>query len=352
MNIVFMGTPSFATSALKALAEDLEGRFSVELVFTRPDAASRRGKALLPSPVRAYAEKSAIPVLTPHSFYAVSRNPEPAPLFDTVGRRVVDAEWLARIAATAPDFIVVAAYGMILPGEVLKLPRYGCINIHASLLPRWRGAAPIQRAILAGDERLGVSIMRMEKRLDTGAYCAVGEVEALGKNARELTEELARLGAELLVESLPRIADGSATWVEQDEDGVTYADKIEKYEMALDPFDSAELNLRRVLASTSQAPARCVIADRTVAVLDARLGVGAEEIAGFEENGTDKGAVLATFIKGQLLLTTADGSLEVTSLKPDGGKEMSAAAFAAGAKGLRGDIQGLAVWHAVSRSAG
>ncbi|MDR2587550.1 MAG: hypothetical protein LBC23_04745, partial [Coriobacteriales bacterium] len=247
MNIVFMGTPAFAVPALEALASE---RFSVRLVFTRPDAASARGKALLPSPVRLAAENLGIPVVTPRSFYAFAgdaeHSSERVPLFDVYGKRIVDAELLAHIAAIDPDFIVVAAYGMVLPPQVLELPRFGCINTHASLLPRWRGAAPIQRAILAGDEQLGVSIMRMEEGLDTGAYCAAATTRAAGKNARELTGELAQMGADLLVDALPRIADGSAEWAEQDESLVTYADKVAKQELALDPADSALTNLRKV----------------------------------------------------------------------------------------------------------
>jgi methionyl-tRNA formyltransferase len=203
---------------------------------------------------------------------------------------------------------------------VLELPRLGCINIHASLLPRWRGAAPIQRAILAGDEQLGVSIMRMEEGLDTGAYCAVATTPAAGKDARELTDELAQLGANLLVDALLRIADGSAEWVEQDESKVTYADKVAKRELVLDPADSALTNLRRILASTPQAPARCVLCGRPATILEARpYGSGPVLPAGS-----------AALINKQLVLATVDGAFEVIALKPDGKKEMSAAAFAAG----------------------
>jgi methionyl-tRNA formyltransferase len=395
MNIVFMGTPTFAVPALRALAANEEGRFSVKLVFTRPDAASGRGKALLPSPVRRCAEELALPVLTPQNFYAYARpsedgrdgrngrngranrggrakdeslgglpvaahDSEGVPLFNSHGGRVVDAELLARVAAAEPDVIVVAAYGMILPRQMLDLPRHGCVNIHASLLPRWRGAAPIQRAILAGDEQTGVCVMRMEEGLDTGAVCGVATTPAVGKNARELTDELAELGARLLADALPRIVDGTAEWIAQSEDGITYANKVEKYELALDPTDTARVNAQRVLASTPQTPARCVICGRPVTVLACRAaagvdggaagadsgaagagaagagaaGAGAAAGAAGADSGT-AGAGAASFIRKQLLLATADGDLEIISLKPDGKKEMAAAAFAAGVKELQ-----------------
>jgi methionyl-tRNA formyltransferase len=315
MNIVFMGTPSFAVPALRALAADKDGRFLVELVLTRPDAASGRGKTLLPSPVRRCAEELGIPVLTP--------------------RGVASAELLARVATAAPDVIVVAAYGMILPRQLLTLPRHGCVNIHASLLPRWRGAAPIQRAILAGDERAGVCIMRMEERLDAGDVCSVAATSATGKSARELTDELAELGANLLVDALPRVVDGTAVWQAQDETQVTYADKVEKYELALDPDATALTNTRRVLAATPQAPARCVICGRSVTVLSCCPAF---------ERGVAGGV---SFADRRLLLAAADGSFEVVSLKPDGKKEMPAAAFAAGIPELQKSGQVSATWRGV-----
>jgi methionyl-tRNA formyltransferase len=366
MNIVFMGTPSFAVAALRALAVDKDGCFSVGLVITRPDAASGRGTALLPSPVRLCAEELNIPTQTPRSFYAYVGEESDGqeserqkhegdgqkgwagdssffgrtPLFDTRGNRVVDAELLARIAAVEPDFIVVAAYGMILPRQVLNLPRHGCVNIHASLLPRWRGSAPIQRAILAGDKQSGVSIMRMEEGLDTGAVCGVATMPIRGKYTSEVTQGLATLGAELLVKTLPRIADGSVVWTTQDESQVTYADKIEKRELALDPADTADRNIRRVLASSPQAPARCAIADRSVTIL-------AAQPFAFSAASRPLSAGEARFFDRLLVLGTADGVFEITTLKPDGKKEMPAAAFAAGVRELQKDARIPATWNAL-----
>ncbi|MDR1014103.1 MAG: methionyl-tRNA formyltransferase [Coriobacteriales bacterium] len=349
MNVVFAGTPSFALPALRALAGDKGGPFAVPLVLTRPDAASGRGKTPLPSPVARCAEELGIPCLRPRSFFRTAEGDAAAggaagtggaargstegreegqgkvPLFNMRGERLVDAELLARIAAAGPDFIVVAAYGAILPRQVLELPRYGCVNIHASLLPRWRGAAPIQRAILAGDERAGVCIMRMEEGLDTGPFCAAASTPVAGKDARELTCELAVLGAGLLMDALPRIAAGDAPWQEQDEAQVTYAEKVGKRELALDPADTAATNLRRIRASTSQAPARCVLAGRPVTAVEA--GEQARPVRGaLLPQGT------AVFLEGRLVLFAADGAFELVALKPDGKKEMPAAAFALGIK--------------------
>lgn len=297
MRVVFMGTPDFAVPSLEALAE----RHDVALVLTRPDAVRGRGRALVPSPVKARALELGLPVLE-----AARITPE-----------VADA-----LRSAAADVFCVAAYGCILPDEALQMAPGGCVNVHASLLPRWRGAAPIQRAILAGDAETGVSIMRIGHGVDTGAYCAQARVAIAEKDARELTAELARVGAELLAETLPAVADGTAVWVEQDEALVTHAAKIEKRELMLDPADTVRANALRVRASGDTAPARCVVAGRGVRVCAARAG----------EGGVAPGAVLAAH--GRVRLGCADGALEVLRVKPDGKREMEAGAWAAG---LRGD---------------
>lgn len=297
MRVVFMGTPDFAVPSLQALAE----RHDVALVLTRPDAVRGRGRALAPSPVKARALELGLPVVE-----AARITPEVA----------------GALREAAADVFCVAAYGCILPDEVLTMAPGGCVNVHASLLPRWRGAAPIQRAILAGDAETGVSIMRIGHGVDTGAYCAQARVAIAEKDARELTAELARVGAELLADTLPAVADGSAAWVEQDEALVTHAAKIEKRELMLDPADAARVNALRVRASGDTAPARCVVAGRGVRVCAARVG----------EKSVAPGAVLAA--RGRVWLGCADGALEVLRVKPDGKREMEAGAWAAG---LRGD---------------
>lgn len=308
MRIVFMGTPDFAVPSLRALA----AAHDVALVLTRPDAVRSRGKNLEPSPVKAAALELGLPVLE-----AKRMEPE-----------VVDA-----LRAARADVFCVAAYGCILPDEVLTMAPLGCVNVHASLLPRWRGAAPIQRAILAGDAEAGVSIMRIGHGVDTGAYCAQASCSVAGKSADELTSELAELGAGLLLEVLPELAAGTVSWTEQDEALVTHAAKIQKAELRLDPAVSAADNERRALASSDAAPARCMLAGKPVRVLAARVA-------------PVSGAVLAAgelaIQGGRVLLGCGEGALEVLELKPDGKRAMDAAAWAAGQRGAA------VTWEALS----
>lgn len=307
MRVVFMGTPAFAATIL----EDLAQQHDVVAVYTRPDAVRGRGKQLEPSPVKATAERLAIPVLTPRT------------LRDEAAQR--------ELASFRPDVICVAAYGAILPKAVLDLPRYGCLNVHASLLPRWRGAAPIERAILAGDREAGVCIMRMEEGLDTGAYCVCRTAAVDGKSAEELTDELADLGAQALLTALVRVERGAADWIDQDESQVTYASKIEKGELDLVPTEDAETLARRVQASSAAHASRAVVAGRGVTVLRAAMlmDVAGRELAA----GIAPGEV--RFVGKRLFLGAADGALEVLSVKPDGKQAMDAKAFAAGIQGIK-----------------
>ncbi|MBE6468587.1 MAG: methionyl-tRNA formyltransferase [Coriobacteriaceae bacterium] len=308
MRIVFMGTPDFAVPSLRALAAEHE----VVLALTRPDAVRGRGRALLPSPVKAAAEKLGIPVL------ACDR---------------IEPEVLAALEEARADVFCVAAFGCILPDAVLHMAPLGCVNVHASLLPRWRGAAPIQRAILAGDAETGVSIMRIGHGVDTGAYCAQASCPVPGKTADALTAELAQLGADLLVQTLPALAAGEAVWTEQDESLVTHAAKISKAELRLDPAVPASENARRVLASSDAAPSRCRIAGGSVRVL------------GVSEAGADApaGAAGGLVMRGKrVFMLCVDGALELTWVRPDGKRAMDAAAWAAGHQGADG------TWGALS----
>lgn len=299
MRVVFMGTPDFAVPSLRELAS----RFEVVLVLTRPDAVRSRGKKLEPSPVKAAALELDIPVME-----ATRITPE-----------VMD-----RLHEADADIFCVAAYGCILPDEVLHMAPLGIVNVHASLLPRWRGAAPIQRAILAGDERAGISIMRIGHGVDTGAYCAQASCSVAGKTADELTAELAQLGADLLCDTLPALADETAVWTEQDESLVTHAQKISKAEMRLDPQESVLVNLRRVLASSDAAPARCIAAGKPVRIMRAVAADGDASMCAAGE--------LVCQSK-RIYIGCSDGVLEVTSVKPDGKRQMDASAWAAGLHG-------------------
>lgn len=223
MRIAFMGTPDFAVPTLDAL---LGAGHELVAVYSQPPRPAGRGKALRPSPVHARAEAAGIDVKTP------------ATLRDETEQRA--------FAALGLDAAVVAAYGLILPTPILEAPRFGCLNVHASLLPRWRGAAPIQRAILAGDERTGVTIMGMERGLDTGPMLAACETAVNGKTAGELTDELAALGGALMVDVLERLPELQA--VPQPREGVSYAPKIEKNEARLDFAQPAILVERQVRA--------------------------------------------------------------------------------------------------------
>jgi methionyl-tRNA formyltransferase len=229
MRIVFMGTPDFAVPTLDALVE--AGHEIVAAYSQPPRPGGRRGRELAPSPVQRRAEALGIEVQSPVSLKT--------------------AEAQADFAALDADIGVVAAYGLILPRAILDAPRRGCLNVHGSLLPRWRGAAPVQRAILAGDAETGVGIMRMEAGLDTGPVLLEGRVAVDGKTAGELSAELATLGGALMVETL---ADLDARIARpQPEDGVTYAAKIDKAEARLD-FSLTAVEVERRVRAMNPAP--------------------------------------------------------------------------------------------------
>lgn len=296
MRIIFMGTPEFAVPSLDRLAREDE----VVLAVTRPDAVRSRGSELEPSPVKACAVHLGIPVLETN--------------------RVTPAV-LSAVRDARADVICVAAFGCILPDELLGIVPLGCVNVHASTLPRWRGAAPIQRAILAGDERAGVSIIRLVHDIDAGAYCRQADVEVGDKGCAELMSELAEVGSRELAAALVQMEDGSVTWVEQDPALVTYATKITKAEMLLDPSDTVRANVRRVQASTDAAPARLELSGRGLRALVARRVV----------DPLGEGDVVVD--RGRVVLGCVDGALGLLSVKPDGKREMAASAWAAGLRG-------------------
>ena len=245
MRLAFMGTPDFAVPTLDAL---LEAGHEVVAVYTQPPRpGGRRGKELTPSPVHRRAEAAGIEVRTP--------------------ARLRGEEEQAAFAALGLDAAVVAAYGLILPEPILRAPRHGCLNVHASLLPRWRGAAPIQRAILAGDEKTGVCIMAMEKGLDTGPVFARGETEIGRKTAGELTVELANMGGALMVDVLERIE--AIVPEPQPDEGVTYAHKIEKSEAELDFVWPAKQVERYVRAFNPSPGAFFILGGERIKILEA-----------------------------------------------------------------------------------
>ncbi len=242
-----MGTPAFAVPTLDALVT--AGHQLVAAYSQPPRPGGRRGRELVASPVQQRAEQLGVPVRTPVSLR--------------------DADEQAALAALDADVAVVAAYGLILPRPVLAAPTHGCLNVHGSLLPRWRGAAPVQRAILAGDAETGVGIMQMEAGLDTGPVRREGRTPIDGKTAGELTDELAALGARLMVEVLADLAGNPP--IAQPEEGVTYASKIDKAEARLDFTGSAVAAERQVRAFNPAPGAFFEIGAERVKVLAAQV---------------------------------------------------------------------------------
>ncbi|MCL2379327.1 MAG: methionyl-tRNA formyltransferase [Coriobacteriia bacterium] len=361
MRIVFMGTPDFAARILQMLLESLKFA-EVAAVYSRPDAISKRGKAVVPSAVSRVAIENNLSLFRPETL----RNEEAQ----------------QQLRDLCPDLIVVAAYGMILPKEVLDIPPRGCVNVHASLLPRWRGAAPIERAILAGDMQIGVSIMQMEEGLDTGPYCAIVSTDIGEKTATELHCELADMGGQLLFDNLPALLGDSAQWTTQDEVAVTYAHKIEKSELRLSPELHTVDFIRRVRASSESAPARLSIAGQGATILEAASIIPSTELctaicnsiperseecrrqgsypseestvkiipersAQHRVEGSQRMCVVpqgtVQIIKQQgkrhVILGCADGSVELLTVKPDNKRAMSAADWLNGFKGVKEGLQ-------------
>ncbi|MEY5100756.1 MAG: hypothetical protein RJA36_3475 [Pseudomonadota bacterium] len=234
MKVVFAGTPEFAARALEAL---LRAGFEVPLVLTQPDRPAGRGMKLQASPVKQLAQRHGIPVAQPMSLKLDGKYPDEA------------AAAQAALQASGADVMVVAAYGLLLPRWTLELPRQGCLNIHASLLPRWRGAAPIHRAIEAGDAETGVTIMQMDEGLDTGDMLLLERLPiAADDSTGSLHDKLAELGARLIVAALQQAQAGGLQCTPQPAEGVNYAHKIEKAEAALDWTLDAAMLARRVRA--------------------------------------------------------------------------------------------------------
>ena len=227
LKIIFAGTPDFAVPALAAL---IEAGYDVKLVLTQPDRPSGRGMKLKASPVKELATQHQIEVFQPET--------------------LKDVDVQSHIADVNADVMIVAAYGLIIPTNVLEMPRFGCYNIHASLLPRWRGAAPIHRSLLAGDAETGVTIMEVVPALDAGAMVSKG-VLAIGERdtTQSLHDELAKMGADLMVDAMRQLAEsGGLSSVQQDDSLVTYAAKLQKAEASIDWANSADLISRQVRA--------------------------------------------------------------------------------------------------------
>ncbi|MDG2948170.1 methionyl-tRNA formyltransferase [Bisgaard Taxon 10/6] len=299
LNIIFAGTPDFAAQHLQAL---LSSNHNVIAVYTQPDKPAGRGKKLQASPVKQLAQQHNIPVYQPKSL------------------RHEEAQ--AELAALNADVMVVVAYGLILPKAVLAAPRLGCLNVHGSILPRWRGAAPIQRAIWAGDTQTGVTIMQMNEGLDTGdmlhkVYCDITPQET----SASLYHKLAQLAPPALIEVLDHLEDDKFKPQPQDDNQSSYADKLSKEEAKLDwslPAAQLERNIRAF------NPAPTAFLTVTVNGNEERIKIYQADVLPHQEKTA--GTVLACDKKG-LRIATADGVLNITRLQPSGKKPMSVQDF-------------------------
>lgn len=301
MKVIFAGTPDFAATALKAL---VKAGFEIPLVLTQPDRPKGRGMALQPTPVKQMAQYFNLPVAQPEKL----RNNE---------------QILALLKSLDADVMVVAAYGLILPESVLKMPKHGCLNIHASLLPRWRGAAPIQRAIEAGDKNTGVCIMQMDTGLDTGAIVS-SHIYSIKENddANDVHNELMHLGAMAIVSDLRHLQEqGKLNSTAQMSDGITYAAKLSKEEARIDWHESATVIERKIRAFNPVPTAWTLWQGKPLKIWRARI-IRLKGVAG-------------TILEAQgnhLIIACGEDALQILELQPSGSKRMQAMAFLAGRK--------------------
>lgn len=290
MRIVFAGTPEFAAEHLKAL---LDSPYDIVAVYTQPDRPAGRGQKLMPSPVKQLAALHGIPVLQPPTLR--------------------DADAQAELAALQPDLMVVVAYGLILPQVVLDIPRLGCINSHASLLPRWRGAAPIQRAVEAGDPESGVTVMRMEAGLDTGPMLLkVSTPISATDTGGSLHDRLAEMGPPAVLQAIAGLADGTLQGEVQDDALATYAHKLNKDEARLD-WNRPAVELERLIRAFNPWPVcHSTLSGEAVKVLAATLAEGRGQ----------PGEIISASKDG-LVVACADQALCLTRLQLPGGKALN-----------------------------
>lgn len=298
MRLIFAGTPEFAARALSAL---IQAGHDIPLVLTQPDRPAGRGMKLMPSPVKRLALEHSLQVLQPENLKG--------------------ADIQAQLASFVPDVMIVAAYGLLLPKAVLEMPKSGCLNIHASLLPRWRGAAPIQRAILAGDAESGITIMQMDIGLDTGAmllkkHLAISPEDTAGS----LHDKLAEQGASAIVEALAMLAQGQFKPEQQDDAAACYAAKITKAEAQLNWSESAD-NVARAVRAFNPAPgAFTPLNGDTIKIWRAQPEAAAPGAPG---------EIIAATPDG-IQVRCGTGALRIQELQKAGGKRLSAAQFLAG----------------------
>ncbi|MCJ2065096.1 methionyl-tRNA formyltransferase [Methylobacterium sp. J-088] len=301
MRIVFMGTPDFAVPTLARLAQD---GHTIAAVYTRAPAKAGRGMSLRPSPVHALAEQLGVPVLTPPTL----RAPEAAETF----------------AAHGAEVAVVVAYGMLLPQAILDAPKHGCLNLHGSLLPRWRGAAPIQRAVMAGDAESGVGVMRMEAGLDTGPVALEARVAITpGMTAGELHDALMPVGADLMARALGLLDQGALTFTPQPDAGVVYAHKITNAEARID-WSRPAAEVANQINGLSPFPG---------AFFELDLGKGPERVKVLRALASVGSGAAGTLLDAEGAVTCGTGAVRLTELRRAGkGGSASGAEFVRGAR--------------------
>ena len=310
-NVVFMGTPDFAVGSLNALIE--AGQYRIQAVVTQPDRPKGRGQKMVETPVKTFALQHGLPVFQP--------------------LKVKEPDFVQQLKEWKPDFIVVAAFGQFLTQEILDIPTYGCINVHASLLPKYRGAAPIQYAIIKGEKESGVTIMRMEKGMDTGAmYSRVAVPIDEEMNFARLHDELMEKGAKLLTDTLPRIADGLQPEI-QDESEATYATLLTK-EMAKIDWTRPAKEVHDMVRGFDPVPGAftCLPDGKLLKIWETRV------------TGKQTDAVPGTVVsvsKKDFTVACGDEELRILTVQPESKKRMPAAVFLNGRGVQAGDVLGI-----------
>lgn len=292
-----MGTPDFA---VKPLEKIYEAGHEVLGVFTQPDRQKGRGKKFLPSDVKVKAEELGLPIYQPE--------------------KLRDEEYVAILKELNPDIVVVAAYGQILSEEILNIPKYGCINIHASLLPKYRGASPIEASIINGDEKTGITIMYMAKGLDTGDIISQADITIGKHNTESLTRALSEIGAELVVRAIESIGNGTADRIPQNDEDSSYAGKLDKAMGNIDWTEPAE-KIERLIRGLYPWPCAYTTFDGKNLKL-----LGAEIVESDSDSVSEAGQVISVG-KKILVIGTGKGALSIKSLQPEGKKPMDIVAF-------------------------
>jgi methionyl-tRNA formyltransferase len=308
MRIVFMGSPSFAIPSLKSLADV----YPIAGVVTQPDRKAGRGRKLSQSAVKMWSSEHGFPIIQP--------------------QRIKNIEAIGQLRDWSPDVIVVAAYGQILPVEVLELPEWGCLNVHASLLPRWRGAAPIPASILHGDSETGITIMKMDRGLDTGPILAQRSTSiSPEETGGDLMDRLSMIGADLLMDTLPPYLDGDIKPVEQDHTKATYAPMLKKDDGSLDFEQTAEKLARQIRAFEPWPGSFLTWGETRIVVRKAHASPASDGTPG-----------VVTQIEGLPAVGTNQGLLVLDILQPAGRKSMPGDAFVRGARAFLGSKL---AWH-------